>query len=235
MYITTKAIVLNKVKYGDNSIIATLYLEECGTLSFMVKNFFSKKNKTSQAFFQPLNILKITFNHQPKQKIHFIKEFELAYHYQIIPFDIAKNSLLIFLNEVIYKILKHAENDASLFYFIESQLLTLDQKESNASSFHLHFLVQLMQEIGIQPINNYSIHEPYFNIAEASFTSQTNLAFPLSLEESALFSHILNQEEIIINKVLRNRILDLIIAYISFHNEDFHAIESLPILRQLFQ
>ena len=55
MIISTKAIVLSKLKYKDNDLIVKCYTESKGVVSFMVKNAFSsKKSKLKPAYFQPL-------------------------------------------------------------------------------------------------------------------------------------------------------------------------------------
>ena len=58
MIISTKAIVLSKLKYKDNDLIVKCYTESKGVVSFMVKNAFSsKKSKLKPAYFQPLCML----------------------------------------------------------------------------------------------------------------------------------------------------------------------------------
>ena len=47
MFYSTKGIVLHKTKYSDSSLIVKIYTEAFGTLSFIVKNAYSKKAKIS--------------------------------------------------------------------------------------------------------------------------------------------------------------------------------------------
>ncbi len=53
----TRGIVLHHIKYGDSSIIATVYTETLGRKAFMVSGVHSRKSKLKQALFQPLSLL----------------------------------------------------------------------------------------------------------------------------------------------------------------------------------
>ncbi len=233
MNISEKAIVLHKIKYTDNSIIATLYVENVGTTRFLIKNITSKQNRHLQALIQPLNIVHITFTKKSKFEVHFIKEITAQYIYQQIPFSLSKNTLLTFLNELLYKTLRNSENDASLFSFINDQLITLDKTEDVTSQFHLHFLVQFIEKIGLQPLNNYTPDRPYFSIEQSSFIEIEDKNFPVNEVESKTLYQLLKGEKSVMNKSCRNNILQTLVDYIIYHNEELTKMDALPILKHV--
>ena len=71
----TKAIVINTIKYGDTSLIATCYTENCGLKTYMLKGVLkAKKAKIKTAYFQPLMQLNLTANHNNKGSLNSIRD-----------------------------------------------------------------------------------------------------------------------------------------------------------------
>ena len=140
---TTKAIVINSIKYGDTSLIATCYTENCGLKSYMLKGVLkAKKAKIKTAYFQPLMQLNLTANHNNKGSLNSIREIEVVNFYHSIYSDIKKQSIALFLSEILYYTIKEEEQNASLFMYLETSLLWLDTHEV-VSNFHLLFLLNL--------------------------------------------------------------------------------------------
>ena len=55
MQVSTKAIVLTAIKYGDSSLIVRCYTEQSGSKSYLLRGVLkSKKGKLRPAYFQPL-------------------------------------------------------------------------------------------------------------------------------------------------------------------------------------
>ena len=58
MLVSTKAIVLSKLKFKDNDVIVKCYTKEFGVKSYLLRNILkSKKGKLKIAYFQELTIL----------------------------------------------------------------------------------------------------------------------------------------------------------------------------------
>ena len=99
---TTKAIVINSIKYGDTSLIETCYTENCGLKSYMLKGVLkAKKAKIKTAYFQPLMQLNLTANHNNKGSLNSIREIEVVNFYHSIYSDIKKQSIALFLAEIL--------------------------------------------------------------------------------------------------------------------------------------
>lgn len=68
MLVSTKAIVLSAVKYGDSSLIVKCFTELSGVKSYLVKGVLSaKRGKIKPAYFQPLSQLEVVANHKIKE------------------------------------------------------------------------------------------------------------------------------------------------------------------------
>ena len=95
----TKGIVLRTVKYGDTSIITTVYTELFGIQSYIVKGVrqSSKTSAGKASFFQPAAILDMEVYHNNLKQLQFIKEYQWSYLYEKVLFDVIKNTVAMFL------------------------------------------------------------------------------------------------------------------------------------------
>jgi len=102
MQITTKAIILSSLKYGDTSLIVKAFTASDGLKSYLLRGVLnSKKGKLKTAYFQPLMQLEIVANHKNKGTLERIKEAKVSYHYQTLHAQIAKNAMTLFLAEML--------------------------------------------------------------------------------------------------------------------------------------
>lgn len=149
----TKGLVLSFIKYGDTSIIVTIYTQEFGICTYIEKGIRSSKGKNKMALFQPLTLVAMEVDHQANKGIQRIKEIRSFYPYKSIPFDIIKTSIGLFLGEFLLKVLKETEENQILFDYLENSLMAFDLVEENYQDFHLKFLWEISFFIGIQPEN----------------------------------------------------------------------------------
>ena len=95
MQITTKAIVLSSLKYGDTSLIVRAFTQSDGIKSYLLKGVLaSKKAKIRPAYFLPLMQLEIQANHKNKGTLESIRDVRVGIPYQTMHTDIVKNSVL---------------------------------------------------------------------------------------------------------------------------------------------
>jgi len=234
---TTKAIVINTIKYGDTSLIATCYTEKSGLKTYMLKGILkAKKAKVKVAYFQPLMQLNITANHNTKGTLNSIREIEVINFYNSIYSDIKKQSIILFLAETLYYSIKEEEQNASLFKYLETSLLWLDTHET-VSNFHLLFLLNLSKYLGFYPETK-NIDFPYFNLLEGKFTNTYKLN-TISREKITQFKKLLGINFDVIEQVNfsasnRQDILAILIQYFEFHIEGFKKPKSLNVLKSVF-
>src|ERR1051326_2715934 len=97
----TKGIVLRSVKYGESSLIITIFTELFGVQSYLVNGVraSTKKGSGKANLFQPAAILDLIVYHNELRNLQRIKEFRWDYLYQHIFSDIKKNAFALFLVE----------------------------------------------------------------------------------------------------------------------------------------
>lgn len=237
MISTTKGIVFHQLKYSETSLILKIYTKEFGLQSYMAKGVRSKKSKISPSILQHLSLVELLANHKEKSSLNFLKEIWSDYQYSSIPFNIYKSSILIFINELLYRSIREEEKNLELFNFLYSALEWLDLSESGFSNFHLVFAIQLSRYLGFYPQNNYSKQYSHFDLQEGVFTNILPIHSNFLDDKVAKqFSQLIETSyekmtEIALNTNSRNVLLERIIEYYQLHLPNFGKIKSLEILR----
>src|ERR1700712_5422611 len=159
MVTATKGIVLRTVKYGDTSIITTVYTELYGIQTYIVKGV-RQSTKTSSgkgAFFQPAAILDMEVYHNDLKQLQFIKEYQWSYLYEKVLFDVVSNTVAVFLVELLQHSLKQPEANPELFHLIEDTLKQLDRgTDTLTANLPLYFILHLGSELGFRIHGSYS-------------------------------------------------------------------------------
>ena len=90
----TKGIVLRTVKYGETSLVVTMYTELFGVQTYMLNAVrTTKRSGNKAAMFQPAAILEMEVYHNDQKNMQRIKEYNWAFLYQHILSDVVKNSI----------------------------------------------------------------------------------------------------------------------------------------------
>src|SRR5688500_475173 len=143
----TRGIVFRFTKYGESSIIATIFTEIFGIQSYIVNGVRSKAGKNKIALYQPLTLLDLVVYHRANANINRIKEVKCLYPFQSIHTNIRKSGVAMFIIEVINKTVKEESHAHQLCDFFIRSFITLDQME-NSENFHLIFLLKLSRLLG---------------------------------------------------------------------------------------
>src|SRR5689334_19798454 len=165
----TKGIVLRTVKYGETSVIVTIYTELFGIQSYIVNGVrtASKKGAGRANLFQPAAILELVVYHNELKNLQRIKEFRWSFLYRHIFFDILKNAVALFMVELLQKTLKQPESNPDLFYFIEDAFLHLDEADEQVvGNYPLFFALHLATFYGFRFSDSYSSTYSWLDLQE---------------------------------------------------------------------
>lgn len=241
----TKGVVLRCVKYGDTSIITTIYTELFGVQTYIVKGVrkATKKGANNANYFAPAAILDLQVYHNEQKQMQFIKEFQWAFLYQHIYYDVVKNAVAMFAIELLQHSIKQPEPNADLFYFIENSLTELDK--SNASitaNFPLYFALKLGEQLGFGIQGNYTTQTPVLDFKEGFYESHTPL-HPYFIEGNlaATTTAIINAKEVQqldslrLNKNIRRQLIEYFIQYFTLHIANFTELRSIEVLKEVLE
>lgn len=232
----TRAIVINSLRYADTSLIVNCYTEDFGIKTYLLKGILSrKKGNLSKAYFQPLTQLEIVAYHNNKGNLNSIKEAKISSFYQNLQTDIIKQSLVIFLSEVLTAVLREEEENRELFSYIETALAWLDSNKEIAN-FHLLFLLNLTKFLGFYPENNSK--KEYFDLQEGKFVDKPISNYFIKAPQITYFKTLLGINfdalpNMKLTALQRREQLDLLIQYIGLHLQTFKTPKSLEVLQNL--
>ena len=162
----SQVIVLHTIKYGDNGIVLQCYSNTCGRQALFLR--VSAKNKIIISNLHRLSILDVVTYHSGSS-MPTVKELEPVMRLDSIRKNIYKNTIAIFLSELLVKCIKESESNLQLYQFLVSSISILEHLEGAFANFHIHFLVHLSKMLGFMPVDNFSATNTLFDIQSARF------------------------------------------------------------------
>ncbi len=235
----TRGLVFRTIRYSDSSVIVHIFTEMFGLRSYLVPGARSKKAKIKASLFQPLALIEINVSNREKSSLHRISDITSVQSWNNIAADIRKSSVLLFLNEVLYKSIREEAPHTDLFLFISQALQMLELGTENNPNFHLVFLSKLAGMLGFAPQGNYSPDTPIFNLAEGQFQSHepSHVHF-MSDDASRIFNEILNLNfenghELQMTGPQRRDLVRKMIEYYRLHIASVKEIKSQAILEEV--
>ncbi|MBX7125795.1 MAG: DNA repair protein RecO, partial [Cyclobacteriaceae bacterium] len=144
----TQGVVLRFVRYGETSIVATIFTRSFGIQAYLVNGVRSERARTKIALFQPLTLVDMVVYHKENASMMRIKEIRCPNPCHSLHTDIRKESICMFLLEVLNRTLKEEAHSEDLYTFVEHAILTLDDQASGFENFHLIFMIKYSRYLG---------------------------------------------------------------------------------------
>jgi DNA repair protein RecO (recombination protein O) len=241
----TKGVVLRTVKYGDTSVITSIYTELFGIQQYIVKGVrqTTKKSAGKAGYFQPGAILDLEVYHNELKQLQFIKEFKWSYIYEAIFFDVVKNTVAMYIIELLQHSLKQPEANPELFYLIEDSLKQLDKGTPLfTGNLPLYFTLHLAAELGFQLQGVYSMDTTFIDWQEGCFVKEQPVhPYYADNQLAAITSRIANLsfynelETIALNQHTRRQLLEAYQTFLALHIPGFGEMKSYAILQELLR
>lgn len=213
--VNTELIVLHTTKFGENSVVVHTLSKEYGRRSFLVRG----AGKRLMSLFLPLNILEADVQESTKSTLFTARNLTSRHPLLGIRSNVFKNSMTMFMSEVLYRALKEGTSEQGLYEWCERSILLLDAVQTDFSNFHLRFLLELTVALGFSPESRDL--QPFVG----DHYTTVERFMQTSFAESMLIP---------LNGTVRNEIAEEILRYIEFHTESSLRVNSLKVLRDLF-
>src|SRR3569832_768157 len=124
----SRFIVFKTTDYGESSVIVQIFTEKFGLQSYIINGVKKPRAKISRNMLQPLHLLDMVVYHKSTGQVQRISELRNSPVLQSVPYDVIKSSIVLFLNEVLYKAVKVQSADENLFDFIFNAIEWLDNQ-----------------------------------------------------------------------------------------------------------
>ncbi len=238
----TKGIVLRTIKYGETSVVVTIFTELFGVQTYMVNGVRTTKKSSAKAnYFQPGAILDLVVYHNAMQAMQRIKEFGWDILFRQVLSDVIKNSIALYMVELLQKCLHQPEQNTALFYFCEDVLVQLDKaNKSITGNIALYFSLHLTHFFGFKMNDNYDVEQNILDLREGNFvTQQPDHANFIEGDQAFITSQLLKVmqpfelEEIKLHHDTRRKLLLQYQDYYALHIPDFGQMKTLSILHEV--
>ena len=212
----TELIVLHTTKFGENSLVVHTLSKDYGRRSFLVKG---AGKKSMMSLFLPLNVLEADIIETNKSTLFTARNLTAKHPLLGIRNNMFKNSMTMFMSEVLYRVVKDGAYEQGLFEWCEKDILLLDAIQTDFSNFHIRFLLELTVALGFSPESQdlMPFGGEHYPAVEKFMT--------LPFADSMLIP---------LNGAARNEIAEEILRYIEYHTESSVNVNSLKVLRELF-
>lgn len=233
--------VLQSIRYGETSLVVKIYTLNNGLQSYMVKGVRGKASHHRAALFQPMTFLRfVQFGKPHPGGLAFLKDVELDYVYQSIPFVMNKSAILIYLSELLSRTLTQQERNDELYGFVSQSVRWLDLVDSGYANFPLYFTLELSRFLGFYPQTNYQ-PQACFDMMEGLFVKDLPPhPYCFGPVESAALSQLLNVgidhiQSVVLTGNQRNVLLDGILTFMRLHAPVLKGLQSHEVLKEVLR
>ena len=149
MSVTTEAIVLSLQPHSDKAHVLHAYTRAGGRVNYMV---YGLGRKHPIGMYMPFSLVQITASNDPL-KPPTVKEvcqrsgLSQTWKRSIGASDLYKQSVRLFIAEVLYHVLRHPMPDEPMFDFLEHAVEMLGESDE-PQNFHLAFLAGFAAQLG---------------------------------------------------------------------------------------
>lgn len=147
----TEGIVLKTLKFGESSLITTIFTRNYGLKSFILKAGRTAKSRKKHSYFQPLSCIDLVFYEKESRDLQKITESSVAHFFHRIQTDPGRIALGIPIIDIFARCVKEQEENIPLYEFLKTILIHIDQQPDRLVHVFLFYLIHLSLHLGFFP------------------------------------------------------------------------------------
>lgn len=238
----SEAVVLSRIKYGDSSLIASLFTKEFGKMSAIVKGGRNPKSKIG-SLIDAGNHLQIIFYKKSSRELQLISSADLISHFPNLKMSIEGIKYANAILELIQKLVPEHDTNTKLFNGVVRIFSLIDESKEPAIVLFARFFMFFLSEIGYQIQLNNCAGCGKKLISQSELYCSFDLGiFCRDCKSSFVESYIINAELFRTLLCLKNgaqleekeliyveKAVAFMEKYLKHHVSDFNGIQSLII------
>ncbi len=213
-------IILGTTKIDGNAVVLHTLSREFGRRGFVVH----VGKSAAPSLLLPLGIVEADIAGNPKSTLGNARRIVSAVPLIGIRNNLYKNTMTLFMSEVLYRTVKDGANEEGLYDWCRKSILTLDAMPSDFSNYHIRFLLELCSALGFSP--TFEDLLPYVGGEDARAHLDALRTFVRSSFSESMLVPLSGAD--------RNKIAEEILRYLEFHTESSINVRSLRVLHELF-
>ena len=215
----TRGIVLHTLRYADQKVIVTMFTEQHGAVSFMVRMPGSRRSVMQNVLLSPLSILEVDMDYQESAHLQRLLDVRVYEPYSSLPYHPMKQTIALFLGEFLYYALREEQTNTALYAYLMNSLLWLDNRHERYANFPVTFLIRLSRFLGFWP----DIEEARKVILKEE---EPFVPFVLRMDFPTMHLFRFSREQ-------RARLMQVLNDYYRLHVPHFPELRSMAILREV--
>jgi DNA repair protein RecO (recombination protein O) len=145
--VSTDAVVLRSMKYGETSKIVTLYSKKFGKIKIIAKGARSAKSKFG-ASLEPMTHSSIVFYKKEQRELHLLSKSEISKPYFKFGDDGDKLAVGLAVVELVNQVMHDEEENLPMFSLLVEALEAVDHASGNLLSIFFAFELRLLEIFG---------------------------------------------------------------------------------------
>jgi len=244
--ISTSAIVLKTIPYGDTSVIARMFTEDQGKVTILAKGAWRPKNNAG-ALLEPMNHIHLQYYHKNSREIQVLKDGGFTQQFSNLRKELSKVIVGLTIVEMMDKSTLD-NNPFPILYRLGWRVLEkLNDKKQNIWLVFVFFLYQLSLRLGFLPnikkcskCNADLISGCFDNYTGELICVNCSTQSKISLDENSLSAlqkleglHLDDLQTLSINIQGITNSIQFLDLFISFHLEGLKKLRSMTMLKQI--
>lgn len=238
MLTSTDCIVLRSIKYNDSRSIVHLLTRAAGRVAVMVNDGNTPAARRRRALMLPGASFSCILDIRENRSLQSMRD--LMPRRVMLVSDPVANAVILFICDFLSTILRDSQPDQALFEFADAAIDRILSSRHSIANAPITFLFNLQQFMGIAP-DTASYSAGYcFDFLAGTFRPTPPLQSPWIDAEQARYMSLLcrinfrNMHLFRLTRAQRHTILDLLIQYYTTHFGAIRSLQSLPVVRALF-
>ena len=246
MLISTSAIVLKTIPYGDTSVIARMFTEDQGKVTILAKGAWRPKNNAG-ALLEPMNHIHLQYYHKNSREIQVLKDGGFTQQFSNLRKELSKVIVGLTIVEMMDKSTLD-NNPFPILYRLGWRVLEkLNDEKQNIWLVFVFFLYQLSLRLGFLPnikkcskCNADLISGCFDNYTGELICVNCSTQSKISFDENSLSAlqkleglHLDDLQTLSINMQGITNSIQFLDLFISFHLEGLKKLQSMTMLKQI--
>ena len=219
-----------------------MYTGQFGMVSAMVRRAKGSSGSGGQcAAMQPLSLVEVELNYREDKQMQNIRRIGVHHPWKSIQFEPGKVCVAMFLGEFLWNALRGEGVNGNLFDFICRSLEWFDESVHSLANFHLVMLLKMTRFLGFWPsVEGERARGRVFDMLNGCFAAVEPVHGQfIGADEARLVPLLLKMNYMQMWRVKftrneRRRMLDVIVWYYRLHVPGFRDVQSLEVLKEVF-
>ena len=243
---SSDAIVLRSIDYGETSRIVTLFTQERGKMGAMAKGARASRSRFGSTL-EPLAHINVVLYCKPGRELQLVSEASHVYTHDVLRKSLERIEIGLRMLELTSSLLQNDEAHPEVFSLLASSLSALEMAPARTGNIWPFYQIRLATHLGFGPsfdgdlVKSMTQDTGYLNLKTGEIAPESGAGFhPFSASRPALRAfavlaraHLSDIVRMELSPGVAAEVNALMMAYLKFHVEEAYPHRSSKVFAQL--